>query len=107
MKIFILILSLFILSCEREYKVVVNTNEIGYFGVDLDARKEVIRIQESLLGNLLADALKLYFSDKSKPVDFAVINSGGIRFDDKTRPTGIYLASVPITTSIVEEIFRK
>ncbi len=104
MKVFILILSLFFISCEREYEVIVNTDEIGYFGVDLDARKEVIRIQESLLGNLLADALKLYFEDKSKPVDFAVINSGGIRFDDKTRPTGIYLSSVPITISIVEEI---
>lgn len=104
MKIFILILSLFIVSCEREYNVVVNTDEIGYFGVDLDARKEVIRIQESLLGNLLTDALKLYFNDKSKPVDFAVINSGGIRFDDKTRPNGIYLSSVPITIGIVEEI---
>jgi 5'-nucleotidase len=50
--------------------------------VDADARKAVVRAQESALGNVLADALR--WKAKSR---IAVLNGGGIR-GDKVYPAG-------------------
>lgn len=49
----------------------------GYTGVDLDARFEKIRTQETNISNFCADALR--FMTKS---DVCVLNSGSLRIDD-------------------------
>jgi 2',3'-cyclic-nucleotide 2'-phosphodiesterase (5'-nucleotidase family) len=47
-----------------------------YTGVALEGRSDVIRSQESNLGNMLADALRAFYD-----TDIAFVNSGGIRCD--------------------------
>lgn len=56
---------------------------IGESTVDLDATKSVVRGEESVLGNMIADVMLDWFSD----ADIALINGGVIR-GDKIYPAG-------------------
>lgn len=66
---------------------------IGKSSVNLDARKDVVRRNESNLGDFIADSWLAWFTH----ADVALINSGGIR-GDKVYPAG------PITYLTVNEI---
>ncbi len=55
---------------------------IGRTESDLDSRKDVIRSQETTMGNLIADALR-----EGLKADVAITNGGGIRAD-ALRPAG-------------------
>lgn len=57
---------------------------IGSTTVPLDARKSVVRTQESALGNYLADSFKRYTKS-----DIGLINGGGIRSDKVFEPGDI------------------
>ena len=56
---------------------------IGRSTVDLDATKSTVRGEESVLGNMIADAMLYWFDD----ADIALINGGAIR-GDKIYPAG-------------------
>ncbi len=60
---------------------------VGVSLVDLDAKKEIIRKQESNLGNLIADSWLDWFKNKGNRVDCAMMNAGGIR-GDRIYPAG-------------------
>lgn len=49
--------------------------------IELSAAKTVIRSQESLIGNLITDALFAFLNNNNFAVDAAVYNGGGIRAD--------------------------
>ena len=66
---------------------------IAKSSVDLDARKDVVRRNESNLGNFIADSWLAWFTH----ADIALVNSGAIR-GDKVYPAG------PITYLTVNEI---
>ncbi len=66
---------------------------IGKSSVSLDARKDVVRRNESNLGNFIADSWLSWFTH----ADIALVNSGAIR-GDKVYPAG------PITYLTVNEI---
>jgi 2',3'-cyclic-nucleotide 2'-phosphodiesterase (5'-nucleotidase family) len=76
---------------------------LGEIKVDLDASKSAVRTKETLIGNMISDAMKESALQKGKQVDFAVINGGGIRFNQETRPSGIYPAG-SFTSSMVDEM---
>jgi 5'-nucleotidase/UDP-sugar diphosphatase len=71
--------------------------------VDLDANKAVIRTQEALIGNMVADANKEMATTEGITVDFAVENGGNMRFSAENRPSGIYTAGI-YTDDIISEI---
>lgn len=58
--------------------------EIGYFGVEMEARKEVIRTQETNFPNFLADMFRTEYK-----ADFGFVNAGGIRLND-VMPVGYF-----------------
>ena len=66
---------------------------IGKSSLDLDARKDVVRMHESNLGNFIADSWLAWFTH----ADIALVNSGAIR-GDKVYPAG------PISYLTVNEI---
>lgn len=76
---------------------------IGYFSVDLDANKDLIRKQESLIGNFVCDGIIETVRLKGHEIDLCLINSGGIRFDEENRPSGIYPAG-NVTNSDIDEM---
>jgi 5'-nucleotidase / UDP-sugar diphosphatase len=76
---------------------------LGEIKVDLNASKSLVRKNESLIGNLIADAMKADAESKEKRVDFAIMNGGGIRFNAETRPTGIYPAGL-FTSGMIDEM---
>ncbi|MES2565798.1 MAG: 5'-nucleotidase [Bacteroidota bacterium] len=78
-------------SCNRK-KRVPEPAIIGTVTVDLDANQNVVRKKETLIGNMISDALKEDFENKNKPVDFAFVNSGIIRYSSSKRASGIYKA---------------
>lgn len=59
---------------------------IGTAGVDLDSRKDSVRVRESSMGNLIADALRIGLK-----TDVGLMNGGGIRGDS------LIAAGAPIT----------
>lgn len=63
---------------------------IGYTSVPLDVDRAYIRVQESEVGNLIADAMLAQSANSEYVVDFAVVNAGGIRVDLARHPDGIY-----------------
>lgn len=87
--VFLMMLFVFFNSCRRKNRQP-EPNVIGNLVVDLDARTSVVRKREALIGNMIADALKSDFDGRNNPVNFALINSGGIRFSTTKRPDGIY-----------------
>ena len=110
-KIFLLIFLLF-MSCADDGNGNVTDEDIVYGGklgtsnVALDANKAVIRTEESPIGNLLGDAIYWYITNKMEiQIDFAIQNSGGIRFNEETRKDGIYPAG-DFTENMVLEILQ-
>lgn len=79
-------------------------NVIGQISVALDANKNVLRSQETFLGNIVCDAFKEYAEEKGNNVDFAIFNSGGIRFNEEVHPDGIYPAG-DCDSAMINEIF--
>lgn len=63
---------------------------LGQLLVDLDANENIVRKQETLIGNFVADALLSTYQSEGINVDFVLVNSGSIRFDPVNRPSGIY-----------------
>ena len=47
---------------------------VGYMGVDLESRDEVMRFYETNYGNFIADLMRTEFT-----TDFALVNSGSFR----------------------------
>lgn len=78
-------------SCNQKRRVP-EPSVIGILAVDLNANEPVIRKKEALIGNLIADALKMDFDNHGKSVDFVLANSGSMRFSSSKRPSGIYPA---------------
>lgn len=107
MKIIYTILTCFILSfgfqsCCKEDDLS-PSDILGEVLVDLDANKSLVRSKEALIGNMICDGIKNELDRRGELVDFAIINGGGIRFDPRTRPNGIYMAGV-FTSAMVDEI---
>lgn len=88
-------------SCEKE-RPPVKEIVIGQTTVDLDANKPVLRNNEALLGNIVTDALLENGLAKGMEIDFAMINSGSIRFNSEIRPNGIYPAGDLTNLEVVE-----
>ncbi|MCD6016899.1 MAG: 5-Nucleotidase protein [Bacteroidetes bacterium] len=100
--VLIFVLSDFFNSCKpknREPK----TSVIGQLVVDLDANELVVRKRESLIGNMIADAIRNDYEAKNKAVNLALVNSGSIRFSSSTRTDGIYKAG-DFTAGMADEM---
>ena len=67
---------------------------VGTTGVELDSRRATVRLKESAMGNLIADAIR----DFTK-ADVAVTNGGGIR-GDRTYAAGTTLTRKDILTEL-------
>lgn len=102
-KFTLLILILVFTCCCKDDDNALNEVTIGQVTVDLDANKSLIRTEEAIIGNMIADAMSEFTVAKGKLVDFSIINAGSIRFDDVNRPSGIYPAG-NYNSSIVEEM---
>ena len=76
----------------------------GEITIALDVNKDVLRLNEAIAGNFVSDATKEYLESKGKTLDFAIINGGGIRFGEDTRPDGIYPAG-DFTAEEADEMF--
>jgi len=100
-------ISAFIVSCDREDPVDMTDSEnVWEVSVGLDASKPVIRGQEALLGNLFGDAWMAFVKDSLREnPDFAIPNGGNIRFNEGTRPSGIYPAGNYTEEHILEMCF--
>ena len=98
----LLLLVLELASC-RKSDGKPSSTEIGTSEVDLDASENLIRKKETLLGNLISDALKEYFDNKNEIFDFVLTNGGNIRFDSQLRPNGIYPKGI-LTSEMVDEM---
>ena len=57
---------------------------LGQITVELDASERTVRTGESLVGNLVTDALRAAWPD----AQVALVNAGGLRFDDKAHADG-------------------
>ena len=57
---------------------------VGYFGVEMEARKQMIRTQETNFPSFLADMFRTEHNS-----DFGFINMGGIRLND-VMPVGYF-----------------
>jgi 2',3'-cyclic-nucleotide 2'-phosphodiesterase (5'-nucleotidase family) len=67
---------------------------VGTTGVELDSRRATVRLKESAIGNLFADAIR-----EATKADVAVTNGGGIR-GDRTYPAGTTLTRRDILTEL-------
>jgi 2',3'-cyclic-nucleotide 2'-phosphodiesterase (5'-nucleotidase family) len=76
---------------------------LGEITVDLDANSNVVRIKETLIGNLICDGIKSEMDRRGETVDFVIMNGGGIRFNSNTHPNGIYKAGI-FTSATIEEM---
>lgn len=65
---------------------------IGFVTVDLNASDNVIRRQEALIGNMIADGFVEFAEFTLIPADIALVNSGSIRFIESENPAAIYPA---------------
>lgn len=100
---FILLTSLMmIFSCRKDENVPTKT-ALGTITVDLNAIENVVRKKESLIGNMICDAIKVNIESKGKSVDFVMVNSGSIRYSKTKRPTGIYPSGI-FTAEMVDEM---
>lgn len=66
---------------------------IGYMGVDLESRDEIIRREESNYGNFAADLIRTEYA-----ADFAIFNAGTLRIN-RVIPAG------PISLLHIQETF--
>jgi 5'-nucleotidase/UDP-sugar diphosphatase len=67
---------------------------VGTTTVELDSRRVTVRLKESAIGNLIADALR-----ESTKADVALMNGGGIR-GDRTYPAGTILTRKDVLTEL-------
>jgi 5'-nucleotidase / UDP-sugar diphosphatase len=67
---------------------------VGTTGVELDSRRATVRLKESAIGNLFADAIR-----EATKADVAVTNGGGIR-GDRTYAAGTTLTRRDILTEL-------
>ena len=67
---------------------------VGTTGVELDSRRATVRLKESAIGNLIADAIR----DATK-ADVALTNGGGIR-GDRTYAAGTTLTRKDVLTEL-------
>jgi 2',3'-cyclic-nucleotide 2'-phosphodiesterase (5'-nucleotidase family) len=67
---------------------------VGTTGVELDSRRATVRVKESAIGNLFADAIR----DFTK-ADVAITNGGGIR-GDRTYAAGTMLTRKDVLTEL-------
>lgn len=98
----ILLVGISISSCrknEPEPEPVV----IGFINVDLDANKNLIRKKEALIGNFVSEGIIEIVRSKGYEIDLCLINSGGIRYSEETRPSAIYPAG-NITNGDIDEM---
>ena len=104
LKVLLIITSsiIFASSCCEE-RVKPDTVVVGEVLIDLDASTQTVRLQEALIGNMVADAFMEYVLFKDKTIDFAVINGGNLRFNEDIRPDGVY-PSGEWTREMVEEL---
>ncbi len=91
--IFIVMVGLFIslLACRKHNRMPEET-KLGNITVALDANVLIVRKKESLIGNLICDAIVTSLKNKGKLIDGAFVNGGNIRFSSEKRPDGIYPA---------------
>lgn len=75
---------------------------IGELTVALDANVDVVRKKEALIGNFITEALSQTVRSKGHELDFCLINSGSIRFDEQKRPNGIYPSGSITNNDIIE-----
>lgn len=75
---------------------------IGEITIPLDANVEVVRKKEALIGNFITEALSEIVRSKGNELDFCLINSGSIRYDEQKRPSGIYPAGSITNNDIIE-----
>ena len=68
--------------------------EIGKTSVPLDSRRNIVRLQESAIGDIIADAMK-----GANGADIAITNGGGIR-GDKEYPAGTTLTRRDVFTEL-------
>jgi 5'-nucleotidase / UDP-sugar diphosphatase len=68
--------------------------ELGVTAVDLDSRSASVRSQETAIGNLIADAMRV-----STGADIAITNGGGIR-GNKQYPAGAKISRRDILTEL-------
>lgn len=76
---------------------------IGFITVDLDADKNLIRKKEALIGNFVAEGILEVVKSKGHEIEFCLMNSGGIRYSEETRPSAIY-PSGNITNGDIDEM---
>jgi 5'-nucleotidase/UDP-sugar diphosphatase len=76
---------------------------LGQLDVDLNANEDFIRTKEAPIGNLICDALKIELENKNITCDAIFFNAGGIRFDPKIRPDGIYKKGF-LTSEMIDEM---
>jgi 2',3'-cyclic-nucleotide 2'-phosphodiesterase (5'-nucleotidase family) len=67
---------------------------VGTTAVELDSRRATVRLKESAIGNLIADAIREFTK-----ADAALTNGGGIR-GDRTYPAGTTLTRKDILTEL-------
>ena len=67
---------------------------VGTTAVELDSRRATVRLKESAIGNLIADAIREYTH-----ADVALTNGGGIR-GDRTYPAGTTLTRKDVLTEL-------
>lgn len=98
---FYFILALCFQSCCKD--TIEEPVALGEIKVNLDASKSEVRTKETLIGNMICDAIKADAERKGKVVNFAVMNGGDIRFSAENRPSGIYPAGL-FTTEMIDEM---
>jgi len=81
----------------------VDQSIVGYTTVALDANKNVVRGNEAILGNLIADSFLDYAKQKGFMIDFALVNGGNIRFSSLLHPNGVYPIG-NITAANIDEL---
>ena len=69
---------------------VIDETVVGFTTVPLNATKSHVRGGETVVGNLIADAMYELADMQGHGVDVAWINGGNIRFDSQIRPNGTY-----------------
>jgi 2',3'-cyclic-nucleotide 2'-phosphodiesterase (5'-nucleotidase family) len=67
---------------------------VGKTGVELDSRRATVRLRESVIGNLIADAIREFTR-----ADAAITNGGGIR-GDRTYAAGTTLTRKDVLTEL-------
>ncbi len=78
-------------ACDSDNLVAVPESDptiVGFTAVPLNANKKIVRGEEAVIGNLVADAFVFHALNLGYQVDFAITNGGSIRFS--THANGIY-----------------